>query len=89
MGRGKRAVADHLTKDEGFISHLRSKNKEDIAEELTVGYVGSMTSEYIDNGIPFLRSLNIEPFGINKKDLKYISKGFHEKIRKSKQKGYN
>lgn len=34
VGRGKRAVADHFTKDEGFISYLRSKNKEDIAEEL-------------------------------------------------------
>lgn len=57
---------------------------EDVADEITVGYVGSMTSEYVDEGVPFLRSLNIEPFGINMKDLKYITSDFHKKISKSK-----
>ena len=56
---------------------------EDIAKEVTVGFVGSMASEYVENGVPFLRSLNIDPFGINTKDLKFVSPEFHRKIKKS------
>ncbi len=51
--------------------------------ELTVGYVGPMEKEYINNGIPFLRSLNIKPFSIINKDIKYISKKFNQSIKKS------
>lgn len=57
---------------------------ENLADEITVGYVGPMTSEYVDDGIPFLRSLNVKPFRINEKDLKYISPEFHERISKSR-----
>ena len=32
---------------------------EAIADEVTVGYVGTMASEYVESGVPFLRSLNI------------------------------
>jgi type I restriction enzyme S subunit len=56
---------------------------EDVAEEITVGHVGSMSSQYVDAGIPFLRSLNVEPFKIALNDLKFIAHGFHEKLRKS------
>lgn len=59
------------------------KELEEIANEVTVGFVGSMAREYIADGIPFLRSLNIEPFRINTKDLKFISPNFHAKISKS------
>ncbi|MCI5124201.1 MAG: restriction endonuclease subunit S [Candidatus Electrothrix sp. AR5] len=59
-------------------------NLEDVARELTVGYVGSMASEYVESGIPFLRSKNVDTFKINTDDLKYISPEFHTKIRKSK-----
>ncbi|AKB36164.1 Type I restriction-modification system, specificity subunit S [Methanosarcina siciliae C2J] len=55
---------------------------EDVAE-LTVGYVGTMANEYVPSGIPFLRSLNIEQFRINTKDMKYISRDFHQKLSKS------
>lgn len=54
-----------------------------LATEITVGFVGSMTSEYVPQGIPFLRSTNIEPYRINNKDLMYISEGFHKRIKKS------
>ncbi|WP_228703015.1 restriction endonuclease subunit S [Marinobacter gelidimuriae] len=57
---------------------------EDIASEVTVGFVGSMTSEYVDSGVPFLRSKNIDHLTINAEDLKYISREFNEKVRKSK-----
>lgn len=60
------------------------KSLEEVADEVTVGYVGSMASEYVESGIPFLRSLNIEPFGINVKDLKFITPAFHQRIKKSR-----
>lgn len=56
---------------------------EDVASELTVGFVGSMTSEYVDLGIPFLRSKNVEPYAIKWDDMRFISRKFHEKLRKS------
>lgn len=65
-------------------SNWREVHLEDVADELTVGFVGSMATEYVDNEVPFLRSLNIEPYGINRKDLKYVSTEFHKKIRKSR-----
>lgn len=58
----------------------------DVADELTVGHVGSMALEYVADGIPFLRSLNIEPLRVKRKDLKYITPEFHQKIRKSRLK---
>jgi type I restriction enzyme, S subunit len=57
---------------------------EDVADELTVGYVGPMASEYVDTGVPFLRSLNVEPLRINKNDLRFITPGFHRRIQKSR-----
>lgn len=56
---------------------------EDVADELTVGYVGPMASEYVPSGIPFLRSQNVEPLRVNQEDIKFISPEFHERIRKS------
>ena len=42
-----------------------------------------MASQYVDDGIPFLRSQNIEPFRLNQTDVKYISSEFHAKLKKS------
>ena len=50
---------------------------------LTVGFVGTMAKHYENDGIPFLRSLNIKPFKIVNDDMKYISQEFCEKISKS------
>ena len=57
---------------------------EEVADELTVGYVGPMASEYVDDGIPFLRSMNVDPLRINRNDLKFITPEFHQRIRKSR-----
>jgi type I restriction enzyme S subunit len=43
-----------------------------------------MVSEYVDSGIPFLRSQNIEPLRIDDSDLKFITAEFHQKLRKSR-----
>ncbi|WP_252850639.1 restriction endonuclease subunit S [Aeoliella straminimaris] len=56
---------------------------EDVAEELIVGHVGSMTSEYVETGVPFLRSKNVDPFNIVWDDMKYISREFHGRLKKS------
>ncbi|WP_426391432.1 hypothetical protein [Variovorax sp. R-27] len=56
----------------------------EVSEYVTVGFVGSMADQYVEAGVPFLRSLNIQPFRLNYNDLKYIPESFHDSIKKSK-----
>lgn len=56
----------------------------DVADEITVGHVGPMASEYRSSGVPFLRSLNIDYLRINTDDLKFIDTAFHKRLSKSK-----
>jgi type I restriction enzyme, S subunit len=56
---------------------------EDVAEELTVGYVGPMAAEYVPSGMPFLRSQNVEPLRVNQDDIRFITPEFHGRIPKS------
>ncbi len=65
------------------MSEWREVLLEDVASEITVGYVGPMASEYINEGIPFLRSQNVDFLWINKKDIKFITPEFHKKLQKS------
>lgn len=51
--------------------------------DLTVGFVGTMATHYESTGVPFLRSLNIKPFTINRDDIKFISESFNHEIKKS------
>lgn len=55
----------------------------DLSEDITVGFVGPMTHEYLDSGVPFFRSKNIGEYEIVWEDVKYISKEFHKKLKKS------
>lgn len=59
---------------------------EEVADEITVGFVGPMADEYRSTGVPFFRSLNIKPFRVEPEDLKFISPEFHHRIRKSRLK---
>ena len=59
------------------------KKLEKVCSRVTVGYVGSMASEYIDEGIPWLRSLNIKRNQVVLNELKYVSNDFHKKLSKS------
>jgi type I restriction enzyme, S subunit len=65
-------------------SEWRTVQLSQVASEVTVGFVGTMANEYIDSGIPFLRSLNIDKFKIDTADIKYISPDFHSRISKSR-----
>ncbi len=56
---------------------------DDLCDRITVGHVGSMASEYQDEGVPMLRSQNIQPFRIEMAGIKFISPSFHERLRKS------
>lgn len=51
--------------------------------DLTVGHVGPMASEYVGYGIPFLRSLNVQPFRLDLAGVKFITPEFHAKLQKS------
>ena len=55
-----------------------------MADEITVGHVGPMAAEYVDTGVPFLRSQNVESLRINNNDLKFITSEFHQRLRKSR-----
>ena len=65
------------------MSTWREIKLKDVCEQITVGHVGSMATEYKEQGIPFLRSLNINPFRLSFDNLKFIDANFHEKLKKS------
>ena len=52
--------------------------------DLSIGFVGTVTTQYENGGIPFLRTLNVKPYKIIDNDLKRITKEFHESQKKSK-----
>jgi type I restriction enzyme S subunit len=55
----------------------------ELCDTVTVGFVGSMANEYVENGIPFLRSLNIKPYYLDFNNLMFIDNVFHAKLKKS------
>lgn len=58
----------------------------DLTHKVTVGHVGSMKNEYIERGIPFLRSQNVRENRFDPLGLKYISREFHNILNKSQLK---
>ncbi len=56
---------------------------EAVADRVTVGHVGSMKNEYVEKGVPFLRSQNVRPNRFDAEGLKYISESFHASLAKS------
>lgn len=55
-----------------------------LAQRVTVGHVGPMKNEYIDDGIPFLRSQNVRENRFDPKGIRFISPSFHAQITKSR-----
>jgi type I restriction enzyme S subunit len=56
---------------------------DDVCDDITVGHVGPMAKEYVDSGIPFLRSQNVREFRFEPIGLKFITRVFHQKLKKS------
>lgn len=55
----------------------------EVAEDVTVGHVGTMAREYRESGIPFIRSLNVLPHRFDLADVRFIDEKFHSKLKKS------
>ncbi len=56
---------------------------EQIAERVTVGFVGSMKHEYVTKGVPFLRGQNVRENRFDPEGLLHVSSEFHQKLSKS------
>jgi type I restriction enzyme S subunit len=54
-----------------------------VCRRITVGHVGSMSSQYRPSGIPFLRSQNIRPFSVSLDNVVFIDETFHASLSKS------
>ena len=59
------------------------KKVEEVASYITVGFVGSMASLFVEDGVPLLRGQNIRPYALDLTNLKYISPATHKKWKKS------
>ena len=70
VGRGKRAIEDHFSKDEGFMEYLKKKNKAEQAKELRELYEKIDTSNIVFINQP-------QPMGFG--DAVYQAKIFTEK----------
>ena len=55
----------------------------ELCDRITVGHVGKMATEYVEDGVPFLRSQNVRPFVIERRGLLTIGDEFNAKLRKS------
>jgi type I restriction enzyme S subunit len=55
----------------------------ELCKRVTVGFVGTMVNEYVPNGIPLFRSLNVRRNSIDPTELKFVSEAFHRRILKS------
>ncbi len=62
---------------------IRRVKLKEVCREITVGHVGPMADQYVERGIPFLRSQNISPFRLDDSNLKFINGDFHKKLKKS------
>ncbi len=63
-------------------SEWREVRLGELADEITVGHVGPMPA-YVEDGIPFLRSQNVDRLHINDSDIKSIGFSSHDRLRKS------
>ena len=62
---------------------LGIKKVEELASYITVGFVGSMSSLFVEEGVPLLRGQNVRPYALDLTNLKYISSATHKKWKKS------
>ncbi len=65
------------------MSEWREVTLGDLCDRVTVGHVGKMVDEYVEDGVPFLRSQNVKPFVIARQGMLYIGDEFNGRLRKS------
>jgi type I restriction enzyme, S subunit len=83
------ATSGNLTEDWREANGITKANWKQLVfneacKQITVGFVGKMADQYCDQGIPFLRSLNVRPFYFDEKNLLFVSAKFHQQIIKSR-----
>lgn len=66
-----------------ILTQLQYTKLKDCTSKIDVGFVGSMVSEYTDNGIDFLQTQNINEFFVQMNDCKQINQIFHDRLKKS------
>lgn len=66
-----------------ILIQLQYTKLKDCTSKIDVGFVGSMVSEYTDNGIDFLQTQNINEFFVQINDCKQINQIFHDRLKKS------
>lgn len=77
-----------------FESHLQSvftrrdqdwmdRQLSSLCNDITVGHVGPMKTQYKKSGVPFLRSQNVRPFEISMENVMFIDETFHRALKKS------
>ena len=54
-----------------------------IADRITVGFVGEASSDYTDEGVPYLSTQNVRLNHIDLTGLIYVNEAFHQKNQKS------
>ena len=86
-GKGKYKYKEPAAPDTTGLPELPEgwvwSNFETAAERVTVGHVGSMKDEYVEQGVPFLRSQNVRANRYDPEGLKFISQEFHRQLGKS------
>lgn len=65
------------------MSDWPTRTLEELCVRVTVGHVGSMAREYVESGVPFLRSQNIKRGRLDLSSVKYINEDFHQRLVKS------
>ncbi len=67
---------EHLDKGE-------TVSLEKLADKITVGFVGEASNDYVDEGVPYLRTQNVRVNHIDLSGLIYVNEAFHHKNQKS------
>lgn len=68
---------------ERIISAYKYDFLKNVTKKIDVGFVGSMTKEYVEKGILLLQTKNIDAFSLNLSQTTFINEIFHKKLKKS------
>ena len=55
----------------------------DLCDRVTVGHVGKMSDQYVDDGVVFLRSQDVKPFLLDVESARRVSSAFADSLTKS------
>jgi type I restriction enzyme, S subunit len=63
--------------------HWRWERIKDVAQRVTVGFVGPQAPHFVEEGIPLLRGQNVRPGALDLASLRFIPRATHERWSKS------